>query len=90
MSALTQRADIAKGERYVRKVTEAVILTWSPKALYSAAGVNPDSNVIAYGGRGYAAACGLLALKLPGHENARLYDGSWTEWSADSTLPVEV
>jgi 3-mercaptopyruvate sulfurtransferase SseA len=31
-------------------------------ALYSASGVRPDPNVIAYCGRGYAAACGLLAL----------------------------
>jgi thiosulfate/3-mercaptopyruvate sulfurtransferase len=59
-------------------------------ALYESAGVSADSEVITYCGRGYAAACGLLALKLLGHRKARLYDGSWTEWSADPSLPVEV
>jgi thiosulfate/3-mercaptopyruvate sulfurtransferase len=58
--------------------------------LYRAANVTPDREVITYCGRGYAGACGLLALRLLGYERARLYDGSWAEWSADPTLPVEV
>lgn len=45
--------------------------------LYRNAGVTPDREVITYCGRGYAGACGLLALKLLGYERARLYDGSW-------------
>jgi thiosulfate/3-mercaptopyruvate sulfurtransferase len=59
-------------------------------SLYGNAGVTPDREVITYCGRGYAGACGLLALKLLGHQRARLYDGSWSEWSADPTLPAEV
>ena len=59
-------------------------------ALYAAAGITRNERVITYCGRGYAAACGLLALKILGHENVRLYDGSWTEWSADPNLPAEV
>ena len=59
-------------------------------SLYRNAGVKPDREVITYCGRGYAGACGLLALKLLGFERARLYDGSWAEWSADPSLPVEV
>ncbi len=59
-------------------------------ALYENAGVTSDKHVITYCGRGNAAACALLALKLLGHEKARLYDGSWAEWSADPNLPVEV
>jgi len=59
-------------------------------ALYEAAGVTPDRDVITYCGRGYAAACGLLALKILGHQNVRLYDGCWAEWSADASLPAEV
>ena len=58
--------------------------------LYRSAGVTPDLEVITYCGRGYAGACGLLALKILGYERARLYDGSWAEWSADPNLPAEV
>lgn len=58
--------------------------------LYRDAGVTPDREVITYCGRGYAGACGLLALKLLGYERVCLYDGSWAEWSADPGLPVEV
>jgi 3-mercaptopyruvate sulfurtransferase SseA len=28
-------------------------------------------------------------LRLLGYERVRLYDGSWEDWSADQTLPVE-
>ena len=58
--------------------------------LYGAAGVNNDKAVITYCGRGYAAACGLLALRVLGHQDVRLYDGSWSEWSADPSLPAEI
>jgi thiosulfate/3-mercaptopyruvate sulfurtransferase len=58
-------------------------------ALYKSAGVTPDRQIITYCGRGYAASCGLLALRSLGYRNVRLYDGSWTEWSADKSLPVE-
>lgn len=57
--------------------------------LYRNAGVTPGREAITYCGRGYAAACGMLALKLVGHERVRLYDGSWAEWSADPDLPAE-
>lgn len=59
------------------------------EALYRRAGVTPEREVITYCGRGCAGACGVLALRLLGHGNVRLYDGSWLEWSADDRLPVE-
>lgn len=58
--------------------------------LYRDAGVTRDRDVIAYCGRGYAASCGLLALRHLGYERIRLYDGCWAEWSADPQLPTEV
>lgn len=59
-------------------------------ALYGDARETPDRSVITYCGRGFAASCGLLALKVLGYEKVRLYDGSWSEWSADPELPTEV
>lgn len=56
---------------------------------YSDKGLTPDKNIITYCGRGIAASCGLLALRYLGYHQSRLYDGSWAEWSADETLPIE-
>jgi thiosulfate/3-mercaptopyruvate sulfurtransferase len=45
--------------------------------------------VVAYCGGGSATMV-VFALTLLGREEVRLYDGSVAEWSADSSLPLEV
>jgi len=35
------------------------------------------------------AARGMLALEHAGLHGAKLYPGSWSEWSSDSTRPIE-
>jgi thiosulfate/3-mercaptopyruvate sulfurtransferase len=55
-----------------------------------ASGALDDTPVIAYCGGGISATVDLFALSLLGHDNARLYDGSLTEWTDDPALPVEV
>lgn len=84
----------ATAEERERLLKDRRSFTFSPRevlaALYRDAGVTPDRPVITYCGRGFAASCGLLALKILGHENVRLYDGSWSEWSSDPELPSEV
>jgi thiosulfate/3-mercaptopyruvate sulfurtransferase len=45
--------------------------------------------VVAYCGGGISATVDLFALALAGEEDARLYDGSLTEWTRDAALPVE-
>ena len=53
-----------------------------------AAGVRGSEPVIAYCGGGISATVDLFALWLTGRADARLYDGSLTEWSADPSLPL--
>ena len=55
-----------------------------------AAGALGERPVIAYCGGGISATVDLFALSLLGREDARLYDGSLTEWTRDPALPVEV
>jgi thiosulfate/3-mercaptopyruvate sulfurtransferase len=50
------------------------------------AGVGPDP--IVYCGSGVTACHDLLALSLVGVDEARLYPGSWSEWSRDPDRPA--
>jgi len=40
-------------------------------------------------GSGVTACHNLLAMEVAGLKGARLYPGSWSEWTADPTRPVE-
>jgi thiosulfate/3-mercaptopyruvate sulfurtransferase len=51
-------------------------------------GRSPDQLVM-YCGSGVTACHNLLALQHAGLGGARLYPGSWSEWSADPARPVE-
>ncbi len=57
---------------------------------FEAAGALGERPVIAYCGGGISATVDLFALALLGRDDARLYDGSLTEWTRDPALPVEV
>jgi thiosulfate/3-mercaptopyruvate sulfurtransferase len=49
----------------------------------------PIEQVICYCGSGVTACHNLLALEHAGLEGAKLYAGSWSEWSSDERRPVE-
>lgn len=51
-------------------------------------GVAAD-HVVAYCGSGVTACHNLLALEHAGMHGAKLYPGSWSEWSSDPSRPVE-
>ncbi len=57
-------------------------------ATLAVGGVRDDQPVVAYCGGGISATVDLFALSLTGRADARLYDGSLTEWSADPNLPL--
>jgi len=59
------------------------------RAMYAAAGVTPDKEVITYCQGGYRAAHSYLALRLLGYPRVRNYIGSWKEWGDREDLPVE-
>ena len=55
---------------------------------FAEAEVAKDEPLVAYCGGGISATVDLFALFLAGSPNARLYDGSLSEWSADPLLPL--
>jgi len=55
---------------------------------YAALGVGAGRAVVTYCGSGVTACHDLLALALLGRDDALLYEGSWSEWAGDRTLPA--
>lgn len=68
--------------------------TWLPAGelrarLLGALRSHTPDRVVSYCGSGVTACHNLLALEHAGLHGARLYPGSWSEWSADPSRPVE-
>jgi len=55
---------------------------------YDSLGAGAAQRVVCYCGSGVTAAHDIFALFLAGYPDALLYEGSWSDWSSDSTRPV--
>jgi thiosulfate/3-mercaptopyruvate sulfurtransferase len=57
--------------------------------MFEEAGVDLSKPVVASCGSGITASVLALGLAQIGHRKTAVYDGSWSEWGADRSLPVE-
>lgn len=59
------------------------------KKIFENAGVDLSRPIANTCGSGVTASILALALAILGHRHTSVYDGSWSEWGADDTLPIE-
>ena len=57
--------------------------------VFAEAGIDPSQPVSTTCGSGVTAAILSLGLDMIGHKDVTLYDGSWTDWGSDDSLPIE-
>lgn len=58
--------------------------------ILAAQGITKDDDIIIYCFKGSRASNTFAALKMAGFTKLRNYLGSWYEWSADESLPIEM
>ncbi|GKX35753.1 MAG: hypothetical protein MnENMB40S_33710 [Rhizobiaceae bacterium MnEN-MB40S] len=59
------------------------------RSVFNEAGMDLDKPVVTSCGSGVTAAAIILALESLGHQDNRLYDGSWSEWGSRDDTPID-
>lgn len=57
--------------------------------IFAKSGIDTTKPIVTSCGSGVTASILALGLAIAGTPDAAVYDGSWTEWGADETLPLE-
>jgi len=57
--------------------------------VFEDSGLDLSKPIVASCGSGVTASCIAFALHLIGKNDVAVYDGSWSEWGADETCPIE-
>lgn len=69
--------------------TKTVLPPETLQALFNTRGIDFNRPVTGSCGSGITACLGIFGLYLMGHPDLSVYDGSWAEWGADPSLPLE-
>lgn len=59
------------------------------KGKFEATSFSADKEIVCSCGSGVTACILALGLHLMGHQQVKIYDGSWTEWGSRHDLPIE-
>ena len=83
----------ARHVEWTENLSGGSVPVWLPvrelAALYQAAGVTPDKEVVTYCQTHSRASHTYFTLRLLGYRRLKAYLGSWEEWGNDPALPVE-
>jgi thiosulfate/3-mercaptopyruvate sulfurtransferase len=59
------------------------------KELFQKSAIFQNKEIVCSCGSGVTACILALGLHVTGHDNVKIYDGSWTEWGGRHDLPIE-